>query len=152
MRMATLFALVLLAACARGEPGTDEDRAAAQTKRPAALRPPDRPKPAAATEPTLVEKRDIVTDGEKGCAFIVRYVGAIDQPATWEGEPCAAVTAMFLDTPKLQSLGKYARMSAGVHEDIARTEGRVFYVEGQFSAAVYPLNGAGVVYRVFVAD
>ncbi len=148
MRLAVIVGLALVAGCARQEPG--ENQAAAGAKRPAALRAPEQAKPA--TEPMLVAQRDVVIDGKPGCSFTVRYVGAVDQPAAWEGEGCAGLTAMVLDTGKLHSLGKYARMSPGAHEDIARTEGKVFYVEGQFSAAVFPLNGAGVVYRVYVGD
>lgn len=163
-----LLAALLLpwaAGCEQPAPARERESAAPVAK-PVAVEPPlvaatpadplpaqIDPAPAEVASPEIVERDDISVDGEAACAFTVRYRGAVDQPVTWNGEPCAAVTARFMSLGDLRELGKADRLSAEALADIGRAPGQpVFYVEGAFTASVYPLNSAGRVYEVPVAD
>lgn len=132
-RLLLVSALMLLAACEPRQPtGTAM--------------------PSASAEPTVLGHRDGSANGEPSCTFTVRYAGATDQSTVWSGEPCSAVTGLIVDTGKLEELGKLARLDTKVREDVAREGGKVFYAEGAFAAAIYPLGGAGKVYKVYISD
>ncbi len=101
----------------------------------------------------IVDRADIQVSGEPACAFTIRYRGAVDQPVTWNKEPCAAITARFIPLATLRELGKGERLSPEALADLERTPGKsVFYIESTFTASIYPLNSAGRVYEVPVAD
>ena len=100
----------------------------------------------------VVERHDGVVNGEPSCAMQVRYKGAVDQPVTWNGEACRELTIAFIDRARLDSLGRAAPLSEETRDDIARSDGEVLYVEGQFTAALYPLNSAKRIYAVPAGD
>ncbi len=108
--------------------------------------------PAATTQAEIVSRREDVVSGKLACALDVRYPGAVDQPVVWNGEGCRAVTAMFVDRARLGRLGKYDTLPAEARDDIARADGKALYVEGQFSSSLYPLNSAGRIYELPLAD
>lgn len=101
----------------------------------------------------IVEREDIMVNGRPSCALTMRYSGAQDQPVTWTGEPCADITIAMLDKGKLAALNRFDRLPAETRDDLARTEGgKALYIEGGASASLYPLNSAGRVYEVPLAD
>lgn len=101
----------------------------------------------------VAEQQDIEVDGQSACAFSVQYAKAIPQPVTWRQEPCSALTATFMSRKELAALGKMERLSTEALADIERSPAQaVFYVEGEFTASIYPLNVAGRIYEIPVAD
>ncbi len=111
------------------------------------------PAPENAEKSRVAEKEEIIVEGRPACAFSVQYQNTLPQPVTWRGEPCSALTAEFMSGKRLAELGKMDRLSAEALADVERSPAPgVFYVEGEFSASVYPLNVAGRIYEVPVAD
>ncbi|MCX7282683.1 MAG: hypothetical protein NTX28_01340 [Novosphingobium sp.] len=109
--------------------------------------------PAVATDrPVIVARRDEPYQGKPICVIEVRYPGAVDQPVYWSDEACADVTAAFVDEKRLAGLLGARTLSEETRDDIARTGGTVLYVEGGASSSLYPLNSAGRVYPVPLAD
>ena len=146
---------LLLAACQQQRPAPAPDNGAAPTPQAKAQASPPAsnaaslpgpltidPEPSPGDEPTIVARETISVNGKPACTATVRYVGAQDQPVTWNGEDCAQTTALFIS----------ANLAEEVRDDIARSGGVVFYVEGQFSSAIYPLNSAKQIYTVPLAD
>lgn len=110
------------------------------------------PPPSDVAHPEVVERSDVQVNGEPACGFTVRYKGAVDQPVTWNKETCAALTTRFLSFDALGRLGKLDRLPPDTLSDLKASKQPVFYVEGEFTASIYPLNSAGRVYEVPVAD
>lgn len=111
------------------------------------------PAPETANESKVTEQQDIQVEGQPACAFIVQYANAIPQPVTWRREPCSAVTANFISRKQLADLSKIERLSAEALADIERSpQQAVFYVESEFTASIFPLNVAGRIYEIPVAD
>jgi hypothetical protein len=156
---------LLLAACQQQRPAPAPDNGAAPTPQAKAQASPPAsnaaslpeplmidPEPSAGNEPTIVARETTSVNGKPACTATVRYVGAQDQPVTWNGEDCAQTTALFISEGKLRELQRFDGLAEEVRDDIARSSGVVFYVEGQFSSAIYPLNSAKQIYTVPLAD
>lgn len=121
-----------------------------QTGSPSATIDPD---PVTKTAASIVDKQDISVNGEPACAFTIRYPDAVDQPVTWNREPCSALTTEFMSFSKLSEMGKIERLSQETVEDLKRDNmTTVFYIENDVTASIYPLNVAGRIYEVTVAD
>lgn len=111
------------------------------------------PEPIATDAPRIVEREDIKVQGEPACAFTIRYIGAVDHQVTWNKEPCSAITTRFMSLADLRGLRKIERLSADTLADLERAPIQpVFYIESTFTASIYPLNSAGRIYEVVVAD
>lgn len=137
-------------ACSAGD-----DAGAAQARKPAGAphtTPAAAKPPAPAGTSRILGKRDFVLRGAPACD--IRYVYAGHDPETlfWE-EPCASVTAMMVTRPELEKLGKWSRLDSFAQKFVtALPGGQVLYVEGGFSASVYPIGTTGQAYEVSVAD
>ena len=155
-----LAALLLLApACSEaGEP------AAPASERPtpgpvASASAPAAPAPRRKREPAPAEagsrvlgKRDFALRGAPACEIRFVYAGHEPENLFWE-ESCAAVTAKMTTRPELESLGRWERLDDHARGFVAALPGgRVLYVEGGFSASVYPIGTTGTTYEVPVAD
>ncbi len=110
------------------------------------------PAPPPAAEPAITERESISVAGQRACALTVVYSGKTAQPVTWNGEDCGQITTAFADEKRLRSLDQWGELSEETRGDIARTGGKVLYIEGQATASIYPLNVAGRIYHVPVAD
>ncbi len=155
-----LFALAVLslAGCKRPEP---QPTAAAS---PAAVAPqPSSPTPAASVradpaavaEPgsRVVDLTDIEVAGQRACTMMVRYPGLTEQPVTWQGQLCDALTFEFMNLEQLEKLGQVGKLSAEQREDVlAMPGGKALYIEGGFTSAIYPANAAQRVYTVWLTD
>jgi len=122
---------------------------AAPTELPAQIDPP----PVPAERATVVSREDITVDGKPACAFTIRYPGAVDQPVTWNGDRCGSIAARFISREELGRAGQLDDLPASAREDLNRAVNQpVFSIEGEFTASIYPLNVAGVIYEVPIAD
>jgi hypothetical protein len=119
---------------------------------PAASRQID-PMPKLATTSKVVKQMNVKVAGESACSLIVRYVGSQDQPVTWRKEECGSISLKFVTLGDLTSLGQEAKLDGDAREDVSQLpDHRTLYIEGKFSSAIYPINAAGHIYRVNLAD
>lgn len=131
------------------ESGSDVGAALGQSN-PAVMIDPD---PKAVSYAAIVAQKDVVISGRPACAFTIRYPNAVDQPLTWNDQPCSALTTGFVSFAKLVEMRKVQRLPAETLEDLKHENMTVvFYVENDVTASIYPLNVAGRIYEVTVAD
>ncbi len=164
MRGSALALLLLVAGCSEAETATaagnqvDVPTAAAAAPAQRAPVPVPAEEPKAQAEPEggsvsrVLAKRDFTLRGKPACD--IRYVYGGQQPDDlfWE-EPCEAVTARMLGEQELKALGRWERLDDYAQSFVqGMPGGKVLYVEGSFSASVYPVGTTGSAYEVPVAD
>lgn len=143
-----LLVLCALAACSPAGGAATPARERQAAARPAAPAPA---KPAAQAS-RVIGKKDMALRGKLACEIDFAYAGRPPENLFWE-EPCAAVTAKMTDRQELQSLGRWDRLDSYAKGFVGKLPGgRVLYVEGSFSASVYPVGTTGETYEVAVAD
>jgi hypothetical protein len=156
-RSLAALGLILAAACS---PASEAQPPAPEPTRakPAVAEPSPTPSPASSPQTTkaewsgLVGLTDITLRGKPACRIVFAYVGRDDEDLFWE-EPCNKVTAKLMTQAELESVGKWDRLDEFARKFIAaRPDGKVLYVEGSFSASVYPIGTTGETYEVSVAD
>lgn len=100
----------------------------------------------------VLAKTDFTLRGKPACEVRFVYAGRNAEELFWE-EPCPAVTTKMLTRRELEAIGKWNRLDGFARKFVnALPGGRVLYVEGSFSASVYPVGTAGTTYEVPVAD
>jgi hypothetical protein len=120
---------------------------------PSAQRPVAASPPAAELAEVLLEKKDIVVNGEPACALTVRYGDAAAQPVTWRGEGCGKLLIRLSSIDDLRRIGQDIKLDSEIREDLARMKGeKALYVEGSYSSALYPENVMHRIYEVPLAD
>ncbi|WP_300399026.1 hypothetical protein [uncultured Sphingobium sp.] len=152
-RLAPAGAMMLLASAGCAPAGDASQRQMEETGTPA-------PAPAAITarmtsasaQSRLLGKSDFTLRGKPACKIAYAYAGHAPDTLFWE-EPCADVTARLAGKSDLQGWGKWRRLDDHARKFVqAMPDGRVLYVEGRFSASVYPVGTSGEAYEVTVAD
>lgn len=155
------LAVLSLAGCKRPEP-----QPAAPVNPAVVASQPASPTPAAAAASVradppavpgagsrVVDLTDIAVAGQPACAMMVRYPGLTDQPVTWQGERCGALTIAFMNLGQLDELKKARKLSAEQRKDVVEMAGsKALYIEGEFTSAIYPVNAAQRIYIVSLAD
>lgn len=158
-RLAPAGAMMLLASAGCAPAGNASGRQVEETGAPAAA-PAPAPAPGAMTAQTtsasaqsrLLGKSDFTLRGKPACKIAYAYAGHAPDTLFWE-EPCADVTARLASADDLQGWGKWRRLDDYARQFVqAMPGGRVLYVEGSFSASVYPVGTSGDAYEVAVAD
>ena len=156
-RLAPAGAMMLLASAGCAPAGDASERQVEETGAPA---PAPAPAPGAMTAQTtsasaqsrLLGKSDFTLRGKPACKIAYAYAGHAPDTLFWE-EPCADVTARLASADDLQGWGKWRRLDDYARQFVqAMPGGRVLYVEGSFSASVYPVGTSGNAYEVAVAD
>lgn len=111
------------------------------------------PAPVAGTVSRIVDSTDIEVAGKPACALTVRYAGAVDQPATWRGEACTALTVRFVTLGDLGAIGQTGKLDTSAREAVGQLPGgKVLYVEGANASAIFAPNEAGLLVRTDLAD
>lgn len=101
----------------------------------------------------IIAKKDIILKGKPSCKIDFAYPGYEPEDLLWDGEACSAVTAEMMDQAGLEKLGKWERLDAFEKKHITDMPGgKVLYVEGAFTASVYPVGTTRMSYEVPVAD
>lgn len=101
----------------------------------------------------IIAQQDTADAGDPACTIRFAYVGFTEESLIWDGEPCAALTATFFGQSDLERLGKWERLDDHARERVAASpDGKVLYVEGQFTASIYPIDINQLTYEVAVAD
>lgn len=100
----------------------------------------------------VLGKKDFTLRGAPACEVRFVYAGREAENLFWE-EPCAAVTARMVTQRELAAFGKWDRLDNFARQFVnALPGGKVLYVEGSFSASIYPVGTTGSTYEVPVAD
>lgn len=101
----------------------------------------------------IVGKADVTVRGKPSCKIDFTYGGFEPEDLFWDGETCAKVTAMMVDQTDLERLGKWQRLDDFEKRHVnALPGGKVLYVEGAFTASIYPVGTTRLSYEVGVAD
>ena len=154
-----LAGLCLAATTACSGPGEatarDKEAAAPVAAAPAAATPAApavKPAPPAEAGSRVIGKKDFALRGKPACQVDFVYAGRDPENLFWE-EPCQAVTARMMGQGELESLGKWERLDEFERKFVAALPGgKVLYIEGSFSASIYPVGTTGETYEVPVAD
>lgn len=100
----------------------------------------------------ILGKKDFTLRGAPACEIRFVYAGRGAENLFWE-EPCPAVTAKMMTRRDLEAFGKWKRLDGFGRKFVeALPGGKVLYVEGRFSASVYPVGTTGATYEAAVAD
>ncbi|PZU79331.1 MAG: hypothetical protein DI530_08800 [Sphingomonas sp.] len=122
---------------------------ARSTARPATA---TKPGPVATPASRVVRRTDFVKGGKPACDILFRYAGHEPETLFWE-EPCKAVATRMIGRDELEATGTWARLNPFDRKFVAALPGgRVLYVEGSFTASIYPIGSNGLTYDIPVAD
>ena len=92
-------------------------------------------------------------EGEQGCFISFAYRGYAPETLIWDGEPCDSLTTRFGDRAFLEAYDNWDRLDASQKEHVLQgPESRVLYVEGEFTASIYPIGINGLTYEIVVTD
>jgi hypothetical protein len=101
----------------------------------------------------VIGKKNIQLGGKTACKIDFVYAGLDSEDLFWDGEACDAVTAEMVDQAALEKLGKWEKLDAFAQKHISGMPGgKVLYVEGGFTASVYPISTTQQSYEISVAD
>jgi hypothetical protein len=101
----------------------------------------------------IIGKTDVTVHGKPSCKIDFAYVGFEPEDLFWDGETCAHVTAQMINQVDLERLGKWQRLDDFERRHVNQLPGgKVLYVEGAFSASIYPVGTTRLSYEVSVAD
>ena len=152
-RLAPAGAMMLLASAGCAPAGDASQRQMEETGTPArAAAAITAQTTSASAQSRLLGKSDFTLRGKPACKIAYAYAGHAPDTLFWE-EPCADVTARLASADDLQGWGKWRRLDDYARQFVqAMPGGRVLYVEGSFSASVYPVGTSGDAYEVAVAD
>lgn len=99
----------------------------------------------------ILGKRNVMTNGQAACEISFNYARRPIETVTWK-EPCNDVTARFLSQAELTQQGDWDVLG-NLRDAASRSPGgKVFYVEGNFSASVYILGNQGKSLEIPVSD
>ena len=152
-RLAPAGAMMLLASAGCAPAGDASQRQMEETGTPArAAAAITAQTTSASAQSRLLGKSDFTLRDKPACKIAYAYAGHAPDTLFWE-EPCADVTARLAGKSGLQGWGKWRRLDDHARKFVqAMPGGRVLYVEGRFSASVYPVGTSGEAYEVTVAD
>ncbi|MGB3472197.1 MAG: hypothetical protein WBA51_15375 [Erythrobacter sp.] len=89
----------------------------------------------------------------EGCFITFAYRGYPPETLIWNKEPCSALSIAFRDRASLEQYDDWDRLNEYDKERFAALpDGEVFYVEGQFTASIYPIDYNHLTYEVVVTD
>ncbi|MBV7259696.1 hypothetical protein [Erythrobacter crassostreae] len=111
------------------------------------------PEAVTASKTEISSQKDIKQGDKPACLIEFAYEGYDPETLIWEGEKCANVKASLLDPKALRSLGKWKRLDEFAKSHVENLpDDKVLYVEGEFTASVYPVGTTRQSYEVTVAD
>lgn len=101
----------------------------------------------------LISMKDMMQGDDPACHITFAYQGHEPETLIWSDEECRDLNAMFLGKAELEHHRDWQHLSQYDRERFAELPGgKVFYVEGNFTASIYPLDYNNLTYEVPVAD
>jgi hypothetical protein len=87
------------------------------------------------------------------CVVTLRYPDGTQRDILTQLGSCNEVDISIISVDRLREIGQLDDLGAQARRDIERSPGgQLLYVETEFAANVYPMNAAGEVYEVNLAD
>ncbi len=103
--------------------------------------------------PKILASREEMFRGAPSCIYTISYQDKTDHEVRWEGNNCADLTTDFMSVSDLEKFGKLDSLDKDARSMLAEDHKQgVFYVEGEFTASIYPQDASGVPYELSVAD
>lgn len=111
------------------------------------------PSDAIQTASRVIAKHDRTNaDGKRACEIDFVYAGREQEDVFWH-EPCDKVIAKMVKQNDLETSGRWNRLNSFQQKLVGEMPGgQVLYIEGSFSASVYPVDETGTSIEVAVAD
>jgi hypothetical protein len=108
---------------------------------------------AATTLPAIAQSQVIgMTETGSACEIAFAYEGYEPETLLLD-EACADITAQMVDESTLRQIGQWDELDGFDRDFIAAMpQGRVLYVAGSFTAAIYPIGTTGLTYEVTLSD
>ncbi len=101
----------------------------------------------------VIGMRNVDVGGKAVCKIDFVYAGQEPEDLFWDGEPCEKVTVRLVDRAELERLGKWDRLDEFERRFVSQMPGgKVLYVEGAFTASIYPVGTTGSSHEVSIAD
>lgn len=105
-----------------------------------------------AVSKVLGKKDRKMVGGETACYIDFVYAGEEPQQMVWD-EPCSATGAGMIGRPRMEELGWWEKLDSFARQFVeAMPGGKVLYIEGSFTAFIFPRGTTGSPYEVTVAD
>jgi hypothetical protein len=140
--------LLLIASCGTAD---RSDQMVASNKAPESVSKLD--SKAAEASRVTGQKDMTLKAGGKVCKIDFVYSGYGPDSLFWDGENCNAVSATMVGRDFLEQFDKWERLDSAAQKHIMEMPGgKVLYVEGEFTASVYPVGATGDRYEIAVAD
>jgi len=135
------------------EPVAPSTNAAASDLHPTGAPAPAPSSDANQTASRVIGKHDrTLADGKRACDVDFVYAGREQEDVFWH-EPCDKVTAKMVTQSDLEASGRWDRLDSFQQKFVEQMPGgQVLYIEGAFSASVYPVDETGTSIEVAVAD
>ena len=107
---------------------------------------------AAMAQSEVLKREDLATGDSPSCKIAFAYEGKKAETLIWD-EPCDAVSATIVDEARLKEFGAWQDLGPFDRDFIqAMPDGQVLYVEGSFSASLFPIGSTGETYELSVSD
>jgi hypothetical protein len=103
--------------------------------------------------PKILASREEMFRGAPSCIYTISYQDKTDHEVRWKGNNCADLKTDFMPVSDLEKFGKLDSLDKDARTILAKDHKQgVFYVEGEFTASIYPQDASGVPYEISVAD
>jgi hypothetical protein len=104
-------------------------------------------------KPTVISSRDETFRDAPSCIYTISYAPQTSHEVRWKGNICAELSTDFMSVSDLEKFGKLEELSNEARQALAKNHKQgVFYVEGEFTASIYPQDNSGIPYEMSVAD
>jgi hypothetical protein len=140
------------AAQAASSPATDEVGVAANDQPAVTAAQAASPQPATGGY-RIVRQANRQGRIDSECIVTLRYPDGTERNILTQLGTCQEVDISIISITRLREMGQLDDLGAEAQRDIQRSPGgQLLYVETEFAANVYPMNAAGEVYELNLAD
>jgi hypothetical protein len=109
--------------------------------------------PSASFKPAIIASRDEMFRGAPSCIYTISPQERTDHEVRWTGNRCSDLAASFMSISDLEKYQKLDEMNEAERSSLAKEHPQgVFYVEGEFTASIYPQDPLGLPHEISVAD
>jgi hypothetical protein len=103
--------------------------------------------------PKVISFRDEMFRDAPSCIYTISYQPKTDHEVRWKGNSCADLSTDFMSVTDLEKYGKLDSLNKQARLELAENHQQgVFYVEGEFTASIYPQDNLGIPHEVSIAD
>ncbi len=104
-------------------------------------------------KPKVLSSRDEVYQDAPSCIYTISYQPRTDHEVRWKGNKCSDLAASFMTVAQLDKYEKLEKLDDPARAALIKNNKQgVFYVEGEFTASIYPQDDMGIPRELSVAD